>query len=191
VPRSSGGLCYGEILSSSTASRCFFNPKTEHNQELVLVRYGSKQKVCFFCFFRFVLCLICWSTSLFLCVCWAWCRSFQAQKQCLNRKREKMFLKSEISLQVLTVLCCSSSPVSPLWWENSLLSPDQEEVLFAKEKKMFFGNFILVVFQKGFTIGRVMSRHSAKCLSGAPHNVAAWRVLTEEPDDESEVLLFV
>lgn len=40
---------------------------------------------------------------------------------------------------------------------------------------------------EGFTIGRVLNMCASKCLAGAPHNIPAWRVLTEEADDESEV----
>jgi hypothetical protein len=45
VPRSTGGLCYGEVTGTATAARCFFHPKHNHNQDLVSVRYGTKQKV--------------------------------------------------------------------------------------------------------------------------------------------------
>lgn len=44
VPRSTGGLCYGEVVGPVAGTRCYWHPSTEHAERLVSVQYATKQK---------------------------------------------------------------------------------------------------------------------------------------------------
>lgn len=152
VPRSTGGLCYGEVVAPVKGERCFWLPSVQHAESLVRIQYGSRQKLI---------------PSLLV-------------------GRLPLAPGAQNTLTEIESLDSMKRPLIG----DPVSSRDIASIQLEAGNKFVTGELVAVSRSGGgFTIGRIDTLRALPCPScppnNAPHQVAAYRIITEDADDES------